>query len=394
MKIVHLIGYFQPEFGYKEYYIAKNQVKLGHEVYVITSDKIFPFPNLPQLAKSLNISANRERPQGLQIIDGIKVYRQPIIFELGGSVLIKGVKKLLREIKPDIVHSYEPVQLTPILAGRYKSLGYKLYAEHQMFELPRTLLGRLYFQLVTRFFSRYILKRADKILFPTLASRDFSLKRWQFAPAKIAMTPLGYDPERFHFNERARTEIRQRFNYSDQDKVIITAGKIEQGKNYELILKAMVELKDQWPVKLLMVGSGDQKYLDSIKELAKELGLGERVSFEGFVSNDQLYRYYSAADLGIWPHLPSITIIEAMGCQLPLLLPDWNTVTHLVKKGNGRLFKINDYRELKNQLGRILNEEDYHQVKLAAQEVAPDFSYQKIADRILTGDYQDYFEMD
>ena len=36
MKIVHLIGYFQPEFGYKEYYIARNQLKAGHEVHLIT----------------------------------------------------------------------------------------------------------------------------------------------------------------------------------------------------------------------------------------------------------------------------------------------------------------------------------------------------------------------
>ena len=38
MKIVHIAGYFMPELGYQEYYLAKKHRELGHDVYVICSD--------------------------------------------------------------------------------------------------------------------------------------------------------------------------------------------------------------------------------------------------------------------------------------------------------------------------------------------------------------------
>ena len=47
MRIVHVIGYFQPEYGYEEYYTALTQLKFGHEVHVITSDRIVNVPARP-----------------------------------------------------------------------------------------------------------------------------------------------------------------------------------------------------------------------------------------------------------------------------------------------------------------------------------------------------------
>lgn len=42
MKIVHVIDYFQPRLGYQETFLAKEHPKLGHEVYVVTSDRYNP----------------------------------------------------------------------------------------------------------------------------------------------------------------------------------------------------------------------------------------------------------------------------------------------------------------------------------------------------------------
>jgi hypothetical protein len=42
MKIVHIVDYFQPVLGYQEAFLAKEHAKLGHEVFVITSDRYAP----------------------------------------------------------------------------------------------------------------------------------------------------------------------------------------------------------------------------------------------------------------------------------------------------------------------------------------------------------------
>ena len=45
MRILHVIHYYHEGFGYQENWLAAHQIKLGHEVCVVTSDYYFPFPN-------------------------------------------------------------------------------------------------------------------------------------------------------------------------------------------------------------------------------------------------------------------------------------------------------------------------------------------------------------
>ena len=62
MKIVHLMGYFVPELGYQEYYLAKKHKEMGHDVYVIASDMLYPFPNIETMLKEAGAKdASRKR---------------------------------------------------------------------------------------------------------------------------------------------------------------------------------------------------------------------------------------------------------------------------------------------------------------------------------------------
>ena len=53
MKIVHLTSYFQPQLGYQEYFLAREHIKLGHDVWVVTSDRYFPFPDYDKTVKNI-----------------------------------------------------------------------------------------------------------------------------------------------------------------------------------------------------------------------------------------------------------------------------------------------------------------------------------------------------
>ncbi len=386
MKIVHLIGYFQPEFGYKEFYIARNQVKLGHEVYVVTSDRIFPFPNLPELCKKINIPFDRRRKLGWANIDGIKVLRLPTAFECKGAIYIRGIKKALQQIKPDIVHAYETVQFTPVLAAWYKRYNtYFLISDHQQFELPQTILGKVYFYCFSRFLSNYMFKKADVVIFPTNGSIAFAKQRLAISEEKIKMIPLGYDPELFYFSEHERTVLRKKIGLHDNDILLITAGRLSKQKKIEIVFKAMRQLKAEKRIILMIMGSGDENYIKELKKMAEEFNLSKQVIFKEFTDRKELFKYYSAADFGIWPEQPSITIIEAIGCKLPLILPDRKTVDHLIQYNNGLTYQRNNYSDLNKQLDKILHapkavRQAFKQGALKAQS---EFSYKNIAKRIV-----------
>ena len=52
-------------------------------------------------------------------------------------------------------------------------------------------------------------------------------------------------------------------------------------------------------------------------------------------------KIYCAADLGIWPGVPSNTIQEAMGCGVAMALPNDDSTNHLID-GNGLHISIDD----------------------------------------------------
>ncbi len=114
MKVVHIIGYFQPEYGYEEYYTALNQAKVGHEVHVLTSNWIVPMSGLKR--------QERKRKMGIEHVDGIIVHRL-LGFDIPRDMIfMPGAFSELRKIKPDVVHCHganQPVNfLVPLLKKR------------------------------------------------------------------------------------------------------------------------------------------------------------------------------------------------------------------------------------------------------------------------------------
>jgi glycosyltransferase involved in cell wall biosynthesis len=57
-----------------------------------------------------------------------------------------------------------------------------------------------------------------------------------------------------------------------------------------------------------------------LRRRAAALGAADRVLFPGMLPHDALPGLFNAADAGAWPGDPSITLIEALGCGLPVVI--------------------------------------------------------------------------
>ena len=119
--------------------------------------------------------------------------------------------------------------------------------------------------------------------------------------------------------------IRNHFGIPAEAKILVTAGIMTPGKNYQILLKCLskIENKDLF---LLLIGDSTLKrafdYKDHLSELTKELNLSERVIMPGWVDREQLSKIFSAADLFVLPSLregmPNV-VLEALGSDLPCL---------------------------------------------------------------------------
>ena len=76
---------------------------------------------------------------------------------------------------------------------------------------------------------------------------------------------------------------------------LIFLSRIEEKKGLELLFKALTTIDISW--RLTIAGSGEKQYLQSLKQLARELKLSDKIYWIGQVSNMDKYTLMAAHDL-------------------------------------------------------------------------------------------------
>lgn len=107
-------------------------------------------------------------------------------------------------------------------------------------------------------------------------------------------------------------------SFFDSEKFnIITLGRLDIGKNHEMLIRAIHQLKNP-KLRLYIFGVGDLH--EEFKNLIDKLSLKEQVFLMGFSPNP--YQYLKSADLFIFGSnhegFPNV-LLEAMACGLPIL---------------------------------------------------------------------------
>ena len=84
--------------------------------------------------------------------------------------------------------------------------------------------------------------------------------------------------------------------------VVMTHGEILRSYGNQTIIEAIPRLVEHIPgLKVRIVGYGE--YLEDLKELARNLGVTDRVDFTGKVPHEEMARVISEADIGVVPKL-------------------------------------------------------------------------------------------
>lgn len=154
---------------------------------------------------------------------------------------------------------------------------------------------------------------------------------------KITVHYTGLDHQRFKVTPRAQarasfTEIA----LPDDAPLFVTPGALIAIKGQALALEALAQIPR---AHLALAGKGADEA--TLRALAEELGIAERVHFLGQVSHDRLPLLMSAADAVVLPSeregLANVWI-EALACGTPLVIPPIGGAAEVVKAPSaGRL---------------------------------------------------------
>jgi len=229
--------------------------------------------------------------------------------------------------------------------------------------------------------------RAQRIITDTEYTRRDLVRVYGLAPERIAVIPLAADP-RYRPQDRTacQAEIAQRHGTSAG--FILYVGTLQPRKNVTTLVEAYAQFRrrTRLPHKLLIVGKPKYKY-EAVFAAIQRSGYADDIVFTGFVPDDELPRYYSAADVFVFPSLYEgfgLPVLEAMACGTPVISSSASCLPEVV--GNGGLLADPLLpHEFAAALERVLGDADCAaQLSERGLRRAAEFTWQRTARATLT----------
>jgi glycosyltransferase involved in cell wall biosynthesis len=151
---------------------------------------------------------------------------------------------------------------------------------------------------------------------------------------KIHSLRNGVDLEFFFPEEREQAKQKLKLNRP----TILSVGHLIERKGHHLVISAMPDLPDY---NLIIAGDGEE--MSTLKKLANDLNVSDRVTFLGAVSHNQLVTLYSAVDILVlassregWANV----LLEAMACGTPAIATNvWGTAEVITAPAAGMLIE-------------------------------------------------------
>ena len=247
----------------------------------------------------------------------------------GGPRLLTDLKRVLREIKPDLVHA-GPLQTAAFLVAL---AGFQpLVSMSWGYDLLKDADRNIVWRWATRFTLRHSVVMVGDC--STIRQKAIDLG---MPDERIVTFPWGIDLTTF-------TPAASKHLHGKTFNLLSTRG-WEPIYGVDVLARAFVKAARQCPeLRLCMLGNGSQA--GEIRRIFSEGGVLNRIEFPGQVSQVDLPRYYRQADLYISASHndgTSISLLEAMACGCPALVSDIHGNREWVEPGvHGWLFPDGD----------------------------------------------------
>jgi glycosyltransferase involved in cell wall biosynthesis len=188
------------------------------------------------------------------------------------SLFLGKIVRVLREERPDILHTHLP---RADFAGAFARVFHPglvwVCSVHAIYS--EDWAGRWSLPLFN-----LLWRRADVMLCISHAVRDWLVGRGM-PPHKARVIHYGIEPEKF---SEPKVNLREQWGLND-NTVVGSIGRLEPRKGHDLLIQAMPELCMRVPsARLLIAGHDPCGYGATLRRLIDRLGLGEKVRLVGF----------------------------------------------------------------------------------------------------------------
>ena len=192
-----------------------------------------------------------------------------------------------------------------------------------------------------------------------------------------------------HFANLGSAHDRSEFAAEDE-ALVCHVSNFRPVKRVEDVVQTFARLVEQRPARLMMVGDGPDR--PAAERLARELGLGDKVSFLGKLKNP--LEALSIADLFLLPSESEsfgLAALEAMACGVPVVASEAGGLPEVIRHGvSGMLAPVGDVDTMGDHAAFLLDPAHHERFRNQARERAARFgidtvlpAYLEAYDRIL-----------
>jgi hypothetical protein len=337
-RIAIVCGHFVPELGYQEVDLAAAFARLGATTRVVTSTRRSPN------ARAIGVDSYTE---GLHAQGAYEVLRLPTRLAIGSNLVGGDVRPALAEFRPDAA----------ILVGPGKLFGLEIFSEtatpyrriaviQDNSEDGRSRAqygwrGRLKavaHRLVKQPAYRRVVRHADRVILNVPETQEI-VRPWLGADEqedlrhKAVQLRLGFDPSEFYFESDERAAWRSEHGIAPHEVVLVTCTRATPSKRLEDVIDAVSRLRRQGlALRYVLSGLLDDSYAQTLRAHAARQPEPDAVLLLPLLDHDAMRVLFAGSDLGFWSQA-AISIQQAMGTGLPVVLRDRPTVSHLLQPG-------------------------------------------------------------
>lgn len=273
----------------------------------------------------------------------------------------------LSKRKFKIVHAHSPFTSGRVAAQVAKSQGIPLVATfHSKFRddyakiIPSEFVVDQMLKVTMEFFDR-----ADEVWVPQESVVEVIREYGYKGPVEVVEngSDLVADYPDSYF-----ADARKALGIAPEEFVCLFVGQHIWQKNVRFVIEGLEKVKDL-KFRMFFVGTGYAA--EEMKQLVKEKGLEDKVTFTGMLTNrDEITRYYAAADLFLFPSLydnAPLVVREAAALHTPSIMIDESTAATIIKDNENGFLVPNNLDTFAARLRELIGQpERVHKVGITA----------------------------
>ncbi len=262
---------------------------------------------------------------------------------------VRGCRRALRQIKPDLLITYNWGSIEWAMANRWPRRCPTVHIqdgfgeEEQETEKPSR-----------QFFRKQIYSRCKRVIVPSNQLAAIAKNSWNVSEKRLSYVPNGIDTDLF--DRAPDLSLMSKFGLVPSGSIIGTIARLTPEKNIGRLIEAFSQIENKHPkARLVIVGDGIG--MAPLKMLAERICVQNRVIFTGTINEPQkIVPAFDVFALSSDTEQMPISVLEAMAAGKPIASTDVGDTKTMVSEANRPFIDGREAGELATSLDILLSD--------------------------------------